>query len=198
MTTWIRKKSACFGLCLVIIVSFSGHASALDNSATTSLSISIQQAFAAEFYTDSNVVYSTMVPFTNVDPSQSMVYADGRKINDGKSDVGVICLSNAGKPWYLKIHVTTTGTLAPDKVKYYMDQPYNRNTGGRADGTLAQPAKWYPFPSTPATVYSSGAQDESNLPFGTLVTFNYALDPSGLAAGAAYSAVITYSITTSP
>lgn len=183
---------------MAVIAAWCGPAGAVDISSTTNVSISIQQAFSIQFYTDSNVVYSTTVPFSSIDPSQSMVYPDGRKVNDGKSDVGIICLSNAGKTWYLKLSVQTTASLTADKMRYYMDQPYNRNTGGRADGTLSQPARWYPLSSTPTTVYSSGAQDQSNLPFGTLVTFNYALDPSGLEAGQAYSAVITYTLTTAP
>jgi hypothetical protein len=181
-----------------LLVLVTPGAYALDTNAATTLNISVQQAFAIEFYTDSNVLYSSTVPFSNVDPTQSMVYADGRRVGDGKSDVGIICMSNAGVPWYLKIHVTSTEPLTADKVKYYVDQPYNRNTGGRADGTLAQPAKWYPFQLSPTTIYSSGAQDQNNPPFGTLFTFNYALDPSGLEAGKAYSAAITYTLTTAP
>jgi hypothetical protein len=175
-----------------------GSAYAADNNQVVNLSISVQNIFSMEFYTDQNVVFSGTVPFTNVDPSKTLVYPDGRKENDGKSDVGILCKSNLGAPWVLKLQLTPAIGLAPEKVKYYMDQPYNRNTGQRADGTLSKSTNWYPMSSNPISVYSSGYLDQSNLPFGTLAVFSYALDPTGLDAGKTYNAVVTYTMTTTP
>jgi len=169
---------------------------AIDN--VSNVSISIQHVFAIEFYTDQNVLYSNVVPFTDVDPSKSIVYPDNRRENDGRSDVGVVCKSNLGGAWFLKIQLRPTGNFEPERLKYYVDQPYNRNTGQRADGALARSANWYPFSLNPTTVYIAGAADQSNLPFGTLATFSYSLNPAGLDAGKAYSAAITYTMTTSP
>jgi len=171
-------------------------ARAVDTTGTSSVSISIQQVFSIEFYTDQNTLYSDTVPFTGVDSTKAFVYADGRMENDGKSDVGVICKSNAGVTWFLKLHLLPKPPLAADKMKYYVDQPYNRNTGGRADGTLTQSANWYIFNTMPTTIYTAGYLDKSNLPYGTLFNFNYGLIPSGLDAGRAYTATITYTMTT--
>lgn len=178
------------------VLLFPAPGPAVDN--VSNVSISIQHVFALEFYTDQNVLYSSIVPFTDVDPTKSIVYPDNRRENDGRSDVGVVCKSNLGGPWYLKIELRSGGNFEPDRLKYYLDQPYNRNTGQRADGALARSANWYPFSLNPVTVYIAGPTDQSNLPFGTLATFSYSLNPAGLDAGKAYSAAITYTLTTSP
>ena len=172
--------------------------SAVDTSKVTNISIAVGSAFSMEFYTDQNVVYRDVVPFSNVDPGKTIVYPDGRGENDGKSDVGIVCKSNSGAPWYFKIHAITNPPLTVDKLQYYISQPYNRNTGGQSDGTITQAARWYSFSSTPTTVYSSGFSDTSNLPFGTLITINFSLNPSGLNAGQAYSAIAVYTFTTTP
>lgn len=172
---------------------------AAESNTVTNISISLQNIFSMEFYTDSNVLFTDNVPFMNVDPNKSVVYPEGRQENDGKSDVGILCMSNLGRAWFLKVQLKPNSMDLPvDKVRYYVDQPYNRNTGGRADGSLARSVQWYAFSETPNTVYSSGASDQSNLPFGTLVTFNYSITPSGLTTGKAYSAVVTYTMTTTP
>ncbi|MBI5144380.1 MAG: hypothetical protein HZA30_04870 [Candidatus Omnitrophica bacterium] len=171
---------------------------ALDTSKTTNIGIVIQNVFSIEFYTDQNVVYRDTVPFTNVDPNKTFIYPDGRAENDGKSDVGIVCKSNAGVLWYLKLHVIANPPLTAEKLRYYISQPYDRNTGGLADGTLTRTPYWYSFSSTPTTIYSAGFHDQSNLPFGTLTTFNFSLDPSGLTAGQAYSAVVVYTFSTTP
>lgn len=171
---------------------------AISNVGTSNVSISIQGSFALEFYTDQNVLYSDVIPFTNVDPAESVVYPDGRSENDGKSDTAVICRSNLGEVWYLKVHLIPTPPMTAERLKYYIDQPYNRNTGDKSDGTLTRSAEWYEFSTTPTTVYSAGVSDKSNLPFGTLATFSFSLNPSGLDSAQAYSAQIVYTLSTTP
>lgn len=187
-------------VCVLIAAFFliSSQAFGAESSKTSGVSIAIQNVFSMEFYTDNNVIYRDAVPFTNVDPNKSMVYADGRNENDGKSDTAVICKSNLGTSWYFKLHVIPNPPLEPEKMRYYIDQPYNRNTGGRADGALARSPQWYAFSNIPTTIYVSGFSDSSNLPFGTLITFNFSLVPTGLSAGQAYSAAVVYTMTTVP
>src|SRR3989338_2187771 len=191
----MKNLKQCLTPCIIailVLVLLSPETRAADSTQATTVTISVQNVFSMEFYTDPNVIYSTAVPFTNIDPEKSIVLADGRTENDGKSDTGVVCRSNAGLTWFLKLHMTPSAPLTADKVRYYIDQPFNRNTGARSDGSLTQTVNWYPFNTAPATIYTSGAQDNSNLPFGTLVTFNFAIAPSGLEAGKAYSSAITY------
>lgn len=190
---WNRLSISMLIVCLMCTNVF-----AADTSKTTTIGIAIQNIFSIEFYTDQNVVYRDAVPFTNVDPNKTIVYPDGRAEFDGKSDVGIICKSNAGAAWYLKLHVITNPPLTPEKLRYYVSQPYYRNTGGLAGGSLTRTPAWYPFSNTPTTIYTAGVNDQTNLPFGTLTTFNFALDPSGLKAGEAYSAVVVYTFSTTP
>jgi len=185
---------AIFVICII-----TGRAAfAATTSQTSSVSVGVQSVFSVEFYTDKNVIYTDVIPFTNVDPTKSVAYPDGRQENDGKSDTAVICRSNSGSVWYLKLHVIPNPPLAADRIKYYIDQPYNRNTGGKADGALTKSAQWYSLSETPTAVYAAGFQDKSNLPFGTLAAFSFSLNPTGLDAGKSYSAAIVYTMSTSP
>src|SRR3989338_6655299 len=115
--------------------------SAVDTSKVTNISIAVGSAFSMEFYTDQNVVYRDVVPFSNVDPGKTIAYPDGRAEKDGKADVGIVCRSNSGVECYLKIHAIKNPPLTVDKLQYYISQPYNRNTGGQSDGTLTQDRK---------------------------------------------------------
>lgn len=182
----------------ILFLNLSAISWADESSTVTTIAISLQHVFSMEFYTDTNVISSNALAFTNVDPNKSMAYPEGRTENDGKSDIGIVCKSNAGTLWYFKVQLRPNPDLPADKVKYFVDQPYNRNTGGRADGALAQDVKWHPFSETPTTIYTSGVTDQSNLPYGTLITLSYALDPVGLDTNKSYSAVVTYTMTTVP
>ncbi|MFC1577019.1 hypothetical protein ACFL3N_01630 [Candidatus Omnitrophota bacterium] len=193
------KRSAKFFMIVLLAACLFGarEAHCADSSSSTDFTISVQNVFSLEFYSDANVLYSTTVPFTNIDPLESIVYPDGRFQDDGKSDTALICRSNVGETWYLKMHSVTTPPLSHDKIKFYMDKPHNRNTGEGADGSLARSPDWYSIGEDATTVYTAGYKDLSNLPFGTLATFNFAIIPTGLEGGKGYSASITYTMTSS-
>lgn len=183
---------------IAALLLMSSPAIAAESSKSSTVSIAVQNVFSMEFYTDSNVLYRDAVPFTNVDPNKAVVYPDNRSENDGKSDTAVVCKSNIGSQWYLKLHLIPNPPLTVEKMRYYAGQPYNRNTGGTADGALAQSPQWYAFSNLPSTIYTSGYSDSSNLPFGTLLSLNFSLIPTGLTAGQAYSATVIYTMTTAP
>jgi hypothetical protein len=171
---------------------------ALDSSASTTISVTAANIFAVEFYTDQNVIYSTTIPFSNIDPSGSLIYPNARSEDDGKSDTGVVCISNVGTQWYLKLQAVYSAGLPTGSVKYYYSQPWNRNTGNRANGTLTNTESWRSVPETPTTIYTSGSDDTVNAPFGTLSTFSFAVDPKGLTSGSAHTVAVTYTMTTVP
>ncbi len=162
--------------------------------------VTVITIFSIEFYTDANVLYSTNLPFT-ITPNKSLCYPDGRAEYDGKSDTGIICRSNLTVPWYLKLSAVAGSSPAfpMQYFKYYMGQPYNRNTdpGQPTDGTLAHKPDWYTIAASPDLVYTSGS-DYSNLPYGTLSTFCFAIDPQDLPGGKSYIVAITYTLTTTP
>lgn len=158
--------------------------------------------FMAEFYQPdgAHIVYSTNVPFTNVDPTQSFILPDGRAVNDGKSDVGIYCKSNLNLTWYLKIGVTG-GNLPDNKLKYYLSQPtvWDGSASITTNGAITpDPPDWTVIPKgMSTTIYQSGSNDTVNTPFGTLATINFQLDPEGIPGGT-YMAIVTYTVTTSP
>src|SRR3989338_6731746 len=124
----------------ILIVSLIGCAIGVDyvhadENKTTDVSASVGSVFSLAFYTEADkVLYSTSVPFSNVDPANDFNYADNRAENDGKSDVGLIIRSNAGSIWYFKMSVNAASTLA-GKLAAFMGPPTNRNSNSASDGT---------------------------------------------------------------
>lgn len=174
------------------------NAIALDSSLTTNVTVTATSIFSMEFYTDASVIYSTAVPFSNVDPTKSLVYPNGRKEDDGKSDTGVVCISNMGVPWYLKMQGVYSEGLFAGNAKYYYTQPWDRNANQQTDGTLAGSVEWTPIPTESSNIYTSGSLDTVNTPFGTLSTFSFGVDPRGLSAERTYTVSVTYTMTTAP
>ena len=87
-----RRRFIIKGLMLIALFLMLLHkAIALDSSLSTTVNVTAASAFSMEFYTDQNVIYSTTVPFSNVDPTESLVYPNGRAEDDGKSDTGGNC-----------------------------------------------------------------------------------------------------------
>ena len=161
----------------------------------TSVSGTVQDVFSIEFYTEAGkVLYSTSVPFTTVDPTDAFNYPDGRAADDQKSDVGLIVISNQGKPWYLKIGIDAASPLL-GKLGYNMGQPFNRNWESEADGSIGH-GDWFDIPvaSDPETMYTAGTVDQINTPLGTLATLSFKLNGAGLTPGYK-SATVTYTLT---
>lgn len=182
----------------VLVLALPHQANALDSSVSTTINLTATSVFSIEFYVDQNVIYSTTVPFSNVDPTQSLVYPNGRREDDGKSDTGVVCTSNTGDPWFLKIQGVYSAGLPDNSLKFYYSQPWNRNTGSQTSSGLTYNAQWLNLPKEPTTIYTSGNEDTVNTPFGTLSTFSFAVDPRGLSSEQTYAVAVTYTMTTSP
>jgi hypothetical protein len=171
---------------------------ALETSLNTSVNLTATSIFSIEFYVDQNVIYSTTVPFSNIDPTETLVYPNTRSENDGKSDTGVVCISNLGVPWHLQIQGRYSEGLPENSLKFYYSQPWNRNTGEQTSGGLTYNAQWLAMPEEGTTIYTSGSEDTLNTPFGTLSTFSFAVDPRGLSSERTYTVSVTYTMTTTP
>jgi hypothetical protein len=159
--------------------------------------------FSVEFYTEpGKVLYSTMLPFTNINPEQGWCYPDGRQPYDGKSDVGLIFRTNLGVPWYFKLHAqpASTPSFPMAYFKFFISQPYNRNTNPAVptDGQLHNitPGEWNTIPLAATMIYSSGS-DKNNTPFGTLATLSFAIDAQRI-PNRSYTLTITYTLSTTP
>ena len=84
----------------------------------------VPDIWSLEFYTDENVLYTTSVPFTRVDPRDSWVESDGREANPGKSDIGLLCRTNLDTTWYMKMQGSEGELITLGKLKYGLWQPY--------------------------------------------------------------------------
>ncbi len=159
--------------------------------------------FSIEWYCDgTNVLYDTYIPFSNIPAvpvgGKWFVYADGRSEGDNKSDTGIICRTSAGQTWYLKIKGASS-TFPLEHFKFFLGQPYNRNTGQPSNGLLTYTdGQWHNTPTAFFTVYTAGSQDKSNLPLGTIATFSFAIEIyPGMVAGSQHTITIQYTVTTS-
>jgi spore coat protein U-like protein len=121
----------------------------------------------------------------------------------------VICTSNTGNPWYLKI--SAAGPLADgpniislDNFSWLSTYAGNKNSPYQSlnEGLHHNPAAGYvTFTQSPELVYTSGLgaslNDNNNLPLGTEIQFKYALsvpsDPAPLPG--IYTTTIDYTMT---
>lgn len=184
----------------IVAVTASAFAAApASQSKASNVSATVGQKFSLEFYNDAKVLFNTAIPFTTVDPAKAYNYPDGRVESDGKSDIGLVATSNYSSTWYLKIQATdTANSLAgAGKIYLYMSQPIDRNSSGPASGSLGQGVAWYQIPTSTHTLYTSGAGDTTNTPFGTLTTLSFRIDGVGLSPGS-YGTTFTYTMTTTP
>ena len=160
----------------------------------------VPDIFTLEFYDrePNKYLYTTAVPFTNMDPTQTWVMADQRKANDGKNDLGLLCKSNLGEIWYLKIHGSPNNFFL-GKIKYGLWRPWNMKLGQPADGILNE--GWQALPATASTVYTAGPGDLSNLGAewwqqGTLCGFSFSIDPSKLDPTRIHQCTVQFTLTT--
>ncbi|MFC1631341.1 hypothetical protein ACFL1I_00100 [Candidatus Omnitrophota bacterium] len=191
------KKILLSAIMAVAILAIAHNVYAQDQSLSTTVTGTVASIFSLEFYTDANVLYSSTVPFTSVDPGDQYNYPDGRAEDDGKSDVGLLVTSNQSTPWYLKVGLTP-GSELTSKLAYYMGQPYNRNWGTPSDGSIGH-GDWFNIPSNiaPETMYTAGTADQLNTPFGTLATLSFKIDGAGLSPGGK-TVSVTYTLTQTP
>ncbi|MFC1577015.1 hypothetical protein ACFL3N_01610 [Candidatus Omnitrophota bacterium] len=183
---------------LLIILAFavSSPARADSSSGGGTMEGGSESVFSIEFYTDANVLHGAEgFSFSNVDPRQTFIQADNRSSGDGNSDNGVVVKSNLNQPWYLKMgaEATSSPNFNLANFKYYMGQPLNRTLGQPADGSYPAPA-WYSVPTGADTIYTAGANDQNNLTEGTLATFSYAINPTGMRSGIVYLMSITFTV----
>jgi hypothetical protein len=192
-------KKALLILVLLWAVNITGALSFADTAtAIATADFSIPEIWFLEVYTDPNVLYTTNVPFTMVDPTDSWVESDGREADSTKNDIGFICMSNLDTAWYLKIQGTTGGLITLGKLKYGIWQPWNRNLNQPSDGTIAGGAGWRDMPTSAALVYTSGPLEAINLPLGTLCMFNFAIEPGQLDPTQVYTSTIQFTLTGAP
>ena len=193
------------GIIIILIllsVAISGSISFADTATITATgTFDVGDVFSLTFYESEpdKYLYTTEVPFTNVDPTQTWVQADARSANDGKNDIGLLCKSNLGEIWYLQIQGSPNDFFL-SKLRYGFWRPWNMKTGGPADGALNE--GWHAIPAATTIIYTAGSEDLNNLgneewQQGTLCGFSFAVDPSKLVAEQIYQCTVQFTLTTS-
>lgn len=190
-------------VCLIVVLfSAPAWAAVTDQAATTKADVTVGDIFRAEFCPPdgSSIMFSDLIPFSDIDPNKTFALPDGRTVGDGKSDIGIRCFSNDAATWYLKIGMTA-GNIPEGKLKYWVSQPYiwTGTASVQTDGTvIPDPPAWTPIAKGSTTpIYRSGPNDTVNMPLGTLITVSFQLDPSGMTKGT-YTATITYTMAVVP
>jgi hypothetical protein len=189
---------------LVLLPGASAYCALSDQDAQTDAKVSVSAIFRADCVppNGTSIMFANTITFSNIDPNKSFALPDGRAVGDGKSDVGISCKSSGTAQWFLKIGITA-GNMPDNKLKYYLSQPYiwdnEHGVSIQTNGTIIpDPPGWTPIPRNgTTTVYSSGTNDTSNIPLGTLLTLSFQVDTMGLTAGT-YSATVTYTMSTTP
>lgn len=188
------KRLAITIIAVALVIGVTGYAHA-DELQSSAVSATVPAEFSLAFYSDATIVHGATVPFGVVDSLSTENLPTGRSSGDGLSDVGLLCTSNSGLTWYLKVSVNGVSPLA-GQLDCYMGQPTDRNIGGPASGGLTY-GDWFTVATAAETVYTAGAGDVVNTPLGTLATLSLRLDGTGLTDGA-YNATVTYTLTETP
>ena len=132
-------------------------------------------------------VDNSAMDFGFINPGQSYELYPNRYYNE------VTCLSNTGKPWYLKMSLVTglhgaKGSVIPKKNLTW--SVYSVEGGG------AKPEGWSPFEDTPVLIYSATSEDSRGEP--VKVRLKYKLDVPGDVTADSYATTIIYSMTETP
>ena len=175
----MAKKFLVLVAVVCMLVAVCGISYGADSSASTGVTANVSSVFALE------LSKGAALAFTNVDGSQGFVLPDGRVNGDGKNDAEIICRTNLGQQWCLKVGATLgTGMTADNLLVYVPSNAYDRNKASGSNaitGGLSFAAGWYNIWTTPTKVYQdfNNAGGYNTTPNGTLITFSYALCPVG-------------------
>ena len=155
---------------------------AAEVSTSTAVSVTVNPVFGIEFYTDTNVADGSSLGFPTIDSSNigdAMILPTGRSSGDGLSDAGILCLSNTGEDWALQINLdsSTAGLTSDNLAVYVPGSAYYRNDGTALGSNKTE--GWYQMWDAPESVYIADEYHVNNTPFGTLMTFSYAILPQG-------------------
>jgi hypothetical protein len=217
------RKIFLLALVLAVVLGIVSYAFAVEPSTTTAIvSATVKGDFEVKFYprsgidnADTKIVFPTgAITFPAITGTETMVYPQGRSENDGKSDIGVLCLSNLANNvttnrWGLKMKMT--GNIPSDNIIVYIPEfAYDRNiTGSNTLGGIQRSKGWYKVETSDILIYKADDSHLLTTQWGTLMTFSFAIIPSGkfmdgtrqvcngpaLPAGS-YSASIIFTMTT--
>ena len=165
---------------------------ALSDTKTAAVSATVTSVFSV-------AIYPNTVEFGNVQPGEwkELKTAAGNYHNE------VVCKSNSGQTWYVKVKVDRaltagTNTIPVGNFNWNCGWFGSKNGAGgtQGSGVFANPTTgWVPFTTANNLVYTCGANEKSNLPNGNGGTFSYALQVPDAQPIGTYTATITYTMT---
>lgn len=185
------KKLILVVLALVVAGMFN-YACAAEDSATVTASATVTPMFDLAFYprpvidvADTNIVFPTgALTFPAITGAESIVYPTTRAENDGKSDIGLLFLSNqannvTANRWVVRMR--QSGNIAPDNLIVYVNgAAYNRNVTPSVNlGGVQQSVGWHKIETTDMLLYRADDNHLLTTPWGTLMTLSFAIIPSG-------------------
>lgn len=169
---------------------------------TANVTLEAGGIFELMFYRDSGIHYNgaSGVPFGTINIAElqwpNFAESQARRQDSSKSDIGLVCLTNQGVPWALKIQATQSPLISVAHIKYILWHPWNMSLSEASDGTVVGGADWHEISTAPAATYFSGPKEYSNLYYGTLCKYSFAIDPSRLDPTQTYQCDITFTFTT--
>ncbi|OIO32732.1 MAG: hypothetical protein AUJ70_04900 [Candidatus Omnitrophica bacterium CG1_02_40_15] len=113
----------------------------------------------------------------------------------------VVCKSNDGEIWHLKIKIdhaltSESKTIPLANLKWMCAYVGSKNSPYAAGtGTLANAIDYISFTTADALVYTCGADEKNNLPNGIGAQFNYGLSVPDTQSAGNYTAIVTYTMT---
>jgi len=185
------KKLILVVLALVVAGMFN-YALAASDTVTVTASATVTSAFDLAFYprsgidaADNNIVFPTgALTFPAISGAEAMVYPSNRAANDGKSDIGLLFLSNqannvTANRWGVKLSMS--GNIPSDNIIVYINgQAFNRNVNPAVNlGGVQQSVGWHKVETSDMLLYRADDNHLLTTPWGTLVTLSFAIIPSG-------------------
>ena len=185
------------GLVMALGISLNSQLFAVEIG-STNVAVDVAQIFTIQFYPraaiddtgtgfvdniryhDGQIDFPPITEAMLADPlNNAMVYTGNWVDGDDKSDVGILCISNTGNPWNLKIHMENTDLTRDNFVVYIPEFAYYRNAATETHAnTIVAPNRWVRMPDTPQGIFET-TDHMNNAPWGTLLTLSFAVVPSG-------------------
>jgi hypothetical protein len=194
---------------ILFLIALSLSASAAEDSVTTTANGEIDSVFSIEFFNDASVRYADgQISFPLYDPTSGdlMIATTAYVQGDGKSDVGVVCRTNIGQDWALKVRMAnpSAGFEKTNVAIYKPTEVWDRNTG--SPYSTGAPGTWQIISDVDETIFTGSGGLQNTTPNGILATFSFQVLPTGtdgtigygnvLNAGI-YSFDVVYTLTTS-
>jgi hypothetical protein len=182
------RKMSLLVMVLMAVCGMASYALAA-TTVTATVSATVNTDFNIAFYprpsmneTDANITFPTgVITFPAIKGNETIVYPTGRSQGDGKSDIGLLGLSNlpnGGTQWGIEMQMS--GNIPPDNIVVYVPaNAYFRNTTPATALATAKTAGWYKAETSQVVLYRADVNHLLTDPWGTLLTLSFAIIPSG-------------------